>query len=631
MSKHYRISLCFILVIVCNMVFLSYLRAQESNKSWEDKYQDELYVYQLIEEVIDVKSDYSYEKNIHNIIEIQKEGAKDTDIGEIVIDYNSDHEKIKNIKAFIIKENGKRLSVKSIQDLSPYSGEPMYSNNRVKVISMPEVLPGNTIDYKARTYVNKPFMPANFCKIFTVSKFMPVKALRYQLRVPKEMKLNIRNQNTDLQPKIETDKKKIIYTWSLENVDKFETEDEMPPLGSILSEIQVSTLRNWQEIDGWYDSLVKRNLKVTAEMKNKVQELTAGSLNEGEKAQSIIKYIQDNFRYVSMSFGEHNYEPHSAGEVFYNKYGDCKDQTIVAIAMLKEAGISAYPCFFYEDSYSDTEISDKVPMPLYFNHVILGIELEPGLYFTDLLIKGYKFSDTPADIQGSHLLVINGQGGSFCRLPILGDSTFRKSDIVINSDGSALVTRETQLSKDSSALSIEYWKNLTEKRKQQYIEGLNSRIAPGGKVLENKFVNIDKEYSMVTHIMKYEAPKWADMSGKFMTFNGKVLERYKCFTGKERTHPVWLKHNQLDKVVNTYHIPEGYSIENIPSDKELLSSFIEYSRKYSYKNNIITETDTLSQKRILLQPGDYQMIQDTYNKIPQLSMEKIIIKRKADR
>lgn len=600
--------------------------SQDINKTWEEKYNDELYVHELIEEIIEVKKDWSYDCKSHKIIKIQKEGAKDKGIGDITISYNKNYEEIKKIKAVIINPGGKKLSYKKIQDLAPYSGQPMYSDNRLKVISMPEVLPASLIDYEVHSYTRKPYIPHSYAHIFSLSSSVPIKKLRYQLIIPKDFSLQIKNLNTDIQPKIKKAGGKIIYTWEKENINKIEWEENMPPDDQIMAKIQVSTIKNWQVIDRWYGDLIKGNLETTPQMQNQVRELVAGKSSEQEKAQAIIKYIQDNFRYISMSFGQYNYQPHPAPEVFANKYGDCKDQTIMAIALLKEAGITAYPCLFIDEG--EGEVKQNLPMPFYFNHMILALRLNQKLVFTDILVKGYPLGDTPTDAQGAYLFVINGEGGAFERLPTVEQSrVFSEANISIRADGSALVIQKKQFDKDYSAKLILNWKDYTEKERKEFIEKINGRIAPGGKVFENKFENIDKEYKLVTQKVKCEVPKWAEVSGDFMSFNAGVINRSNIFTKKERNFPIWLRYNHTEKTINAYQIPAGFHIENIPPDKKMTSSFLDFSRTYQHQENKVVETQIVCYKRILLPASDYKTVQDFFDQLPQLSKEKIIIKK----
>ena len=146
----------FILFFTILFSCLPFSIAQDKPVSWEEKYSDESYIYTLIENTIEVKQDWSFAEKIHMITKIQKEDAKS--LGEIPIEYDKSFQEVRDIKAYIITPGGKKLKYKSIQDLNPYSGSPLYSDKRIKVVTMPNVVPGSVIDWEAALVTKKPIM-----------------------------------------------------------------------------------------------------------------------------------------------------------------------------------------------------------------------------------------------------------------------------------------------------------------------------------------------------------------------------------------------------------------------------------------------------------------------------------------
>lgn len=624
-----KLSIGRIIISLCIVILISsIICANESNKAWEEKFKDELFVNLLIEEIVQVNKDWTYRVDSRNKIRVQKKEAKDLDIGEIEIEYNSNYEEIKKIKAFITLPNGKKLKYTKIQDFAPYSGDPMYSDYRIKIISMPNVVPGSIIEWEVSKIVKRPYIKNTFTYIFDLSHRTPVKMLKYQLKIPKSMLLNIKSQNTDIVPVIEQRRRNTVYNWSSQENDKYEIEELMPPQEEFSQEIQISSMKEWKEIDQWYWELIKNNLRISEEMRIKVKELVMDKKTDKEKVQAIIKYIQDNLRYVSMSFGSYNCEPHKVDEIFTNKYGDCKDQTMLAIALLAEAGITSYPCLYPREAIG--EASKNLPMILFFDHVILAIELENRLFYADILLKEYRFDETPIYIQGKYVFVINGKGGKFQQLQILEekDNThISELKAKINCDGSAAVEQEIKMMRHSSAVLRKRWNNQTEKQRKEYFEKLNEAVAPGGKVTVNEFKNIKEEYNRIVHNLKYEAPNWVDISGDFMSFGLGIIEREDILTKKERIYPIMFDYNYLIKDINTYHIPEGYIVVHIPEDIELKSEFREFYRTYRQENKNIIEEQFIKYKRCRLPLSEYGKMQDYLNKIPQITKDKIMIKK----
>ncbi len=600
--------------------------AQDEPASWDKRHADEVYTHLLIERTVELKKDYSSIEKVHVVTRIQKEEAKS--LGEIPIDYDRSFEEIKDIKAFITTPDGKRMNYKSIQDLNPYSGEPLYSDSRTKVITMPNVIPGSIIDWQATIVNKKPIIKGAFWDKFDFTFEAPVKSLAYRLIIPKGISVRIVNHNTDIRPNIKESKDSLIYSWSKESLDKFEPEEYMPPYDEFYKYAIVSSIKDWSDIAVWYKELTNKNLKISDAIKKEVSALINGKNNEAQKIQAIVEYIQDNFRYVSMSFGYHRYEPHPTDEVFNNKYGDCKDQVLVFMAMLKEAKITSYPVLYCDEDSGNP--SDKLPMPAYFNHAILAIASDGKTHYTDILQKGHLFNEAPLSLDGGYVFVINDKSGYFDQLAIADESesaTFKESRIAIREDGSALIEVISQWSKDYSINFRRGWKNMTEKQKAEFMESLDEAHTVGGKMLEKKWENLDTEYEKIKSLIKYEMPHWAAVMGEFMVFGGMDYGRDTYFAKEKRVYPIMFRSNSLNKYVIIYEIPEGFEIANLPKEVHLETEFAEFLRGFKNSGKTITETELRRYKRSRLSATDYNKVKDFYNRLSQLTKEKVIIKR----
>lgn len=598
-----------------------------ASPSWEEKYADEQSIDLLMERIVELHKDWSSEETLHFITKVQKEDAKD--LGEIPIDYDKSFQVAKNIKAFIITPEGKKLRYKVIQDLNPYSGAAMYSDERTKVITLPAVIPGCIIEWQVTIVDKKPIIRDSFWNYFSFTNDIPVKSLRHTLIIPEGMPVQIVHHNTPIRPQVKEESGKVIYQWQLENTDKFEPEEYMPPLYEFNAYVSISSIKDWQDIAKWYWGLVAKNLKISQAIRDEVKKITAGKDSDTEKAQAIIKYLQENFRYVSMSFGYNHYEPHPSDEVFANKYGDCKDQVLVAIAMLKEAGIRSYPALYCDEE--DGNPKDKLPKPNYFDHVILALQLGDKIQYMDVLRKGYRIGETPMDIQGGYVFVINEKGGAFSHLPISdGTETYSSQEekVQIRQDSSAMIEIVSEWPKDFSIETREKFKRMTEKEKIEFFEALDAKYNVGGKVIERKWDGIESDYGSIKSFLKYESSQWADVSGDFVSFGEGHYGRGSDFTKKERKYPIMFWSNSLQKRTNTYSVPDSFEIVNIPKDVRLKSKFSEFSRIYQRSGNNIIETETAVFKRARLPASDYEQVKDFYNKVYQLTNGKIIIKKR---
>ncbi len=102
------------------------------------------------------------------------------------------------------------------------------------------------------------------------------------------------------------------------------------------------------------------------EVRAKAAELTKGLDNDLDKVQALYDYVAKNFRYVSLSLGVGRYQPHAAGDVLHNQYGDCKDKHTLLASLLEAEGLHASSVLIN----SSRKLDPDVPSPSQFDHVI---------------------------------------------------------------------------------------------------------------------------------------------------------------------------------------------------------------------------------------------------------------------
>ena len=163
------------LLLTILILFLPLLAFAEEaeNIPWEEKYNDYPVACLLNEKMVELKDNWSFSVKEHVKLRIQKESAKD--LGEIPVKYNKARQKVTDIKAYTITSDGKKHKYSKIQDLHVYKGYPMYSDARVKIISMPEVKVGSIIEYETTTITKRLPIKDSFWYFDKVDLGVPIK------------------------------------------------------------------------------------------------------------------------------------------------------------------------------------------------------------------------------------------------------------------------------------------------------------------------------------------------------------------------------------------------------------------------------------------------------------------------
>ena len=112
----------------------------------------------------------------------------------------------------------------------------------------------------------------------------------------------------------------------------------------------MTTFQTWDDVGRWYAALERERTTPDATVRAKSDELTKGRVTELEKIDALYDFVSTKFRYVNLSFGLGRYQPHAAGEILANAYGDSKDKHTLLEALLDAQGIRAYPALVPSDA-----------------------------------------------------------------------------------------------------------------------------------------------------------------------------------------------------------------------------------------------------------------------------------------
>jgi hypothetical protein len=635
-------------IIICSLILMSILLCVAINLSpvysssaieketlftdeaiplWDEKYKDEPMIRLLEEHSLDLNEDFSFTEETHIVIKIQSEEGKKA--GDLIVNYNRENNVIEYLKAYTITPDGKRIECTQIEDRNADEGYASISENRFKLLIMPQVSSGCMLEVKHRIFHKRLMIEKHFFQTFPFSSFTPIKIFRTRLMFPDNLELRSMNLNTDISPSVDHEDNKVIYRWEIKGKEAEVAEKNMPHWAEVFQSVTFSSLKSWAQLADLFWNLYSKNIIISPDMKTKVEKITKNRDSLKGKIQSIIEYIQDEYRYLSMSIESHHYEPHPSNEVFINKYGDCKDQTVLAIAMLGEIGVKAFPALF---SYTfDPDFQKRLPMPSYFNHVILCIEHEGKKYYTDPQRKGFYFDETSYDLSGGYVLLLNGEGGLLERIPPAKPESYINSSeyrVEINEDGSALFDGSITFPRIRSIQTRSAYLNNTEEGRKKMLSSLDASLSSGGIILSSTLNNIDDPYKNITIDIRYRRTDFVKVANDLMMFGiGKL--NTPALASTERRYPIVFYGNYRYENRRDFIIPESFEILNIPRNIHYETEFATFSRTYEAAGRSIKASDIFEIKMARLPPTAYEDVRRFFNNVSNSSNDTIVVKRGA--
>ncbi|MEJ2730619.1 MAG: DUF3857 domain-containing protein [Deltaproteobacteria bacterium] len=256
-------------------------------------------------------------------------------------------------------------------------------NSRILQVNVPGLEIGDIVHSVMRKTVERPIIPNEFSDEFVFEGRGYIRHVSCEIRGPaasplRHIALRDKVDDTVAATIRQGQDDTMVYHWEVNGVPRMYDEPSMPPYETVLQRLLVSTLPDWAAVSRWYWKLSLPHLEATSpEMRQTVAVLTAGAKTDLDKIKAVFYYVSKNIRYMGVTPEKNRpgFEPHDVSLTFDKNYGVCRDKAALLVAMLRIAGLKAYPVLINVGSRLDS----KVPAPT-FNHAIAAVETASGRY-----------------------------------------------------------------------------------------------------------------------------------------------------------------------------------------------------------------------------------------------------------
>jgi len=243
-------------------------------------------------------------------------------------------------------------------------------------LSMPSLASGAVIDYEyVRADKPNAFMDG-FDVLWTFEHWDPVQLSEFVLDVPRGIDCHWTAHGRTIAPDIQSDSSRTVYTFRAVDVPGVTEEVRMPSLRAVSSYVVASSFASWEEVATAWWTWIERKLDTGPEIAAKARELIAGTPSEAAIVSRLFDFVAGEIRYDLIATGAFSFEPRPALDTLATRSGDCKDQSVLLLSLLRCAGVDAYPVLANTDTGYHVDWS-ATPSTTQFDHVIVGVP-DPG-------------------------------------------------------------------------------------------------------------------------------------------------------------------------------------------------------------------------------------------------------------
>ncbi len=356
-----------------------------------------------------------------------------SDYRQISIHYNAFYERVELLYARTITPSGERLDLSSdaVQDKSISQG-PVYDELKALTFSLPAVKPGSYIEYGYRMESTKPVVEGYWFRSMGVLHYQqgigherldPIRRYEVTVDAPARSALRYLVSNTDVEAVDQREGERRKLTWTFENLPMLPLEEGMEALSNYVPEVLLTTMPAWKTLDDWAFDIYDRASEPTDRIRQVAGEISQRGSSMQEKLKRTFYYVQKHVRYIEADVTRSGIVPHDAESVLKHKYGDCKDQAILLLSLLKAQGIKANPALV--SPFPSGNPNREMPM-MRFSHMIVNVPTERADLWLDTSSDAGGFPGIDWTLVDQAAFVIDGHGG---RLADVQEDSARKSTL----------------------------------------------------------------------------------------------------------------------------------------------------------------------------------------------------------
>ncbi len=270
------------------------------------------------------------------------------------MEFYDESNKIKEQEAIIYDKNGEeieKIKSRKFKDQSNFPSFILFSDNRVSYLDYTPRSYPYTVEYTSEVEEHNSVFIGDWVPVEGYD--LSVESSSFKLMNPENIPLRFAERNF-ANTQLLKNNSSYNLDYKVTGLPAYEYEVLSPDFNNFAPRVLVAlndfeledvkgSAANWKEFGKWmYENLVNDHDKLSAATVSKIESLTANAKTTEEKARLIYKYVQDNTRYIAVSYGIGGWEPATAHEVDRLKYGDCKGLTNYTKALLKSQGIESY-------------------------------------------------------------------------------------------------------------------------------------------------------------------------------------------------------------------------------------------------------------------------------------------------
>lgn len=257
----------------------------------------------------------------------------------------------------------------------------IYNGRLTASMILSDVRPGDIVDYAYTISGKNPVFAGHIDDTVQLQYSVPVGRVYASISVPDDRSFQQKAYASAPEPEVRIIGTTRKFVWDRVLPSKGIADDDEPNWFRRYQTYQISDLADWSALGNLYSVHYQVPQNISPDLKAEIDEIRASGLTKAEHLRAALAFVQKSVRYLGIENGVGGYVPRDPSQVFNQRFGDCKDKSLLLSTVLSHLDIPSKPLLVDIDNRA--RFVDALPTRGSFDHVITLAELDGQTYWLD--------------------------------------------------------------------------------------------------------------------------------------------------------------------------------------------------------------------------------------------------------
>lgn len=387
----------------------------------------------------------------------------------------------------------------------------------------------------------------------------------------------------------------------------------------------IKVLSTWPKLSK--DLLTQSSLgsfKKAIERKSKsvIEDLNLASESDINKTERISEYVKSNFHWNGV---QGYYTSQKANDFLETKSGNCSEINLLLAGLLNNAEIAAHPVLLSTRSHGKIHVD--YPYLESFNYLAVLVELTNGKsLLIDATERNLPFHILPARCINDEGLLLKKDEVKWVSLASEYPSNIKYNlSLQFNDDLDSLKLESSIVSTGYDAFFYRQKLHDNYIAQKKYLS--NKQIFLSSEAKSMKYKNKRMPFTLA---FKGTTPVENVFDKIYISPFAKLAPPESPLKQPEHKYPVDLTYAKKREFTSYITVPDGYSIDYIPKNKEINDRLFNLVYSVSVNDNTINIHAKYEFKKAVYKAEEYKLLKYYYNEVVQRMNEKIVLKKDSE-